>query len=179
MDFQCGYCTGISDCSISQECTDSQAVTDGQQCPPHMIGEFSPTSGPPSGGTVITITGTNLGVTFDDFGPDSITVGGVPCTPCSDGYEPGRRISCQISGSLGDVGPKPVVVTLTRVVGGEVSVPAMEEFMVVRPTLSSVEPGFGPIAGSSMLRIRGTGLDIGNDDSVTVTLDAAGMCRVM
>ena len=54
--------------------------------------------------------------------------------------------------------------------------------MVVQTSLISVEPVFGPIAGGSMLRIRGTGLDIGNDDSVMVILDrdgAAGMCPVM
>ncbi len=158
--------------------------TDGQQCPDHTIEEFTPSSGPPSGGTIITITGTNLGVIFDDFAANSITVGGTLCTPLRISYEPGRRIRCQISASL-EVGEHHLVVTLTRHSRGvprPVVVSATEDFMVIRPTLGSVEPGFGPIAGGSWLRIRGTGLDIGNDDSVWVILDrdsAAGDCRVV
>ena len=183
MDFQCGYCEGSSNCSISQECADPQVLIDGQQCPPHIIDDFSPSCGPPNGETLITIYGTRLGTMFDSFNnSDSIMVGDLACTPRRDDYVPGRRISCLISGSL-EVGPYPLAVTLTRVDGSvSPTILAKEDFMVVRPTLSSVEPGFGPIAGGSMLRIRGTGLDIGNDDSVRVILDrdgAAGMCEVM
>ena len=78
---------------------------------------------------------------------------------------------------------KTLIVTLTRLTGGvpmPVSVEAPEQFMVVRPTLNSVEPGFGPIAGGSELTIRGTGLDIGNTATVTLDTDgAAGTCQVM
>ena len=62
----------------------------------HIITGFSPPSGPPSGGTVITITGRDLGVTIDDFDPPGgITVGGVACTPLAEGYEQGRRVRLQ------------------------------------------------------------------------------------
>ena len=169
-------------CSISQECVGSPIVTDAMQCPTHQIDSFTPSSGPPSGGTIITITGTNLGVRFEDFADNSIMIGGVVCSPLSMGYESGRRIRCQIMDSLPE-GAHRLKVTLDRLVEGvlmTISVLAMDDFTVVRPTLSSVDPVFGPIAGGSELRIRGIGLDIGS--SVTVTLDrdgAAGMCQVM
>ena len=154
------------------ECSDSVLLTEGTQCPVQTITSFSPTSGPPSGGTLITITGTNLGVTIDDFDPPSgITVGGVSCTPLSMGYESGHTVLCRTGSSLPE-GPQQLIVTLQRK-SGQTSQPATERFTVVMPTVSSVEPEFGPIAGGSELRIRGTGLDVSSPGSVRVTLGGA------
>ena len=180
IDFQCGYCQGSTMCAVSEECTmGTSFFTSGQQCPTHTIDSFSPSSGPPSGGTNITITGTNLGVVFEDFAADSITVGGVICTPLSEGYQPGTQITCQISGPL-PVGEQVLTVTLKREresVLVAFAIQATDRFMVVAPTLSSVEPEFGPIAGGTLLRIRGTGLDIGTPGSVTVYLqNGTAMC---
>ncbi len=115
-------------------------------------------------------------MTFDDFSaPDSITVGGVACTPMNAGYESGNTIVCETGAGLPE-GAQDLVVTLQRDSGG-ISRSPSEQFMVVRPTLISVVPDFGPRAGGSELRVSGSGLDIGN--SVRVFLDGATECRIM
>ena len=175
---ECGWCSTADSttCSIDAECsgsvTNPPLLIEGVQCPGQMITGFSPPSGPPSGGTVITITGSDLGVTIDDFDPPGgITVGGVACTPLAEGYEQGRRVRCRTGANLPE-GAQEVVVSLLRSSGvNEES--ATESFMVVLPTVSSVEPEFGPSAGGSQLTIRGTGLDISNPGSVRVFLDGA------
>ncbi len=79
--------------------------TDGQQCPAPDIINFSPQSGPPGGGTTITITGRNLGVTFSDFTANNITLRRAPntmfpCTPISEGYVPGSTVRCRTEAIL-------------------------------------------------------------------------------
>ena len=128
-----------------------------------MITRFSPSSGPPSGGTLIIIEGMNLGVAFEDFNAsNSITVGGESCTPLSEGYISGTRVLCRTNAGLttGDV-----TVTLQRS-GGPVSMTVEDDFRVTLPTVSSVFPIIGPIAGGSSLRVEGTGLDVGNSARV-------------
>ena len=178
----CGWCDSSSQptCSIDDdtECMGSLPFyTTGPQCPDHRISSFSPYSGPPSGGTIITIRGRDLGVTFDDFSaPNSITVGGVTCTPLSMGYESGTTVLCETGAGL-PLNAQNLVVTLLRD-GAPVAVTAPAEFMVIRPTLISVEPVFGPIAGGSELRVSGTGLDIGNTARVTLSETAGPECSI-
>ena len=176
----CGWCDSSSQptCSINDvtECMGSHFYTTRPQCPVHRISSFSPSSGPPRGGTIITIHGRDLGVTFDDFSaPNSITLGGVSCTPLSMGYESGTTVLCQTGAGL-SVGPQDLVVTLLR--GGAPVAVTAQGFVVVRPTLTSVEPVFGPIAGGSELRVNGTGLDIGNTARVTLYETAGPECSV-
>ena len=76
---------------------DATPVTEGANCPGPMITDFNPKFGPPEGGTTITITGTDLGVSFSDFTApgSSITVGGATCAPANpENYMPGQRIDC-------------------------------------------------------------------------------------
>ena len=173
----CGWCNSSSECSIDAdtECGSLPFYTNGPQCPNHRISSFLPSSGPPSGGTIITIRGRDLGVTFDDFSAhNSITLGGVTCTPLSRGYESGTTVLCE-TGAVLPLDAQDLVVTLLRD-GANVSVTA-EGFMVIRPTLTRVEPEFGPIAGGSELRVSGTGLDIGNTARVTLNETAGPRCR--
>ena len=155
----------------------SPFITIGKECPGQMITGFTPSSGPPGGRTVITIKGTNLGVTFDDFlvVSSNITVGGVICTPLHKSYLSGKRVLCQTGPGMKE-GEQDLMVNLVRNSG--IALATLGGFMVVLPTVSSVEPEFGPIAGGSRLIIRGTGLDIGN--TARIILDAAGLeCRDM
>ena len=43
---------------------------------------------------------------------------------------------------------------------------AEDDLTVTLPTVSSVSPTIGPIAGGSSLRVEGTGLDVGNSARV-------------
>ena len=177
--FQCGWCGSTSTCSIQDECSQSTIFTTGRQCPDQIITSFSPSSGPPRGGTTITIIGTDLGVTFDDFSsPSGITVGGVTCNPLSNNYLSGERVLCETTSGL-PLGEQAFVVSLERD-SGVTPVTASERFTVVLPTLMSVEPAFGPIAGGTEVIIGGTGLDIGNSATVTVlTVNGAAACSIM
>lgn len=119
-------------------------------------------------------------MTFDDFSPPSgITVGGVTCTPLSDSYLSGERVLCETGPGL-PLGEQELVVSLERD-SGTTPVPASDPFTVVLPTLISVEPDFGPIAGGTELIIEGTGLDIGNSATVTILAGdgAAAACTIM
>ena len=167
-DFRCSWCSADSICSIQSDCSQGTILTSKLLCPNHAITRFTPPSGPPDGGTTITIYGNELGASLDDFSaPNGITVGGMSCTPLDMEYESGERVLCETGDGL-PVGPQDLVVTLARI-GGLVSVTASEQFMAVHPTVSSIEPSFGPIAGGTELTVRGSGLDVGT--SVNVTLD--------
>ena len=67
-------------------------------------------------------------------------------------------------------GPKDIIITVQRgtssdtVVGGSL-------FTVVAPTVTGVEPSFGPMSGGTSITIRGTGLNISNVEDTRVTLD--------
>ena len=47
-------------------------------------------------------------------------------------------------------------------------------FTVVAPTVTGVEPSFGPMSGGTSITIRGTGLNISNVEDTRVTLDGEG-----
>ena len=88
-------CLFIGNCPTTLHSPNQEINT---TCPAPTITDFNPKSGPVEGGTTITITGTDLGVTFDDFTNRSITIRGVPCTPTDrDSYIPGRQINCRIT----------------------------------------------------------------------------------
>ena len=106
-------------------------------------------------------------MTFDDFdSPSGITVGGVTCTPLNVNYLSGERVLCETTSVL-PLDEQALVVSLERD-SGVTPVTASERFTVVLPTLMSVDPAFGPIAGGTEVIIGGTGLDIGNSATVTV-----------
>ena len=67
--FECGWCDGnsVDTCQVSKEClSPAQFVTYSTGCPAAQITSISPPSGPVEGGTTITITGTDLGLTHAD-----------------------------------------------------------------------------------------------------------------
>ncbi len=177
-NFQCGWCESSSSCRINELCPGSTPViTMGGQCPGPVITSVSPSSGPPSGGTTITIIGADLGVTLTDFvPPNTIVVSGVPCIAINMDYVPGTRVLCVTGGGMA-VGVQLLQVTLSRdnVASGLASI----QFDVVLPTVMSVSPVFGPIAGGSQLTIMGTGLDVGNSARITLDGSAGPVCEVM
>ena len=176
--FPCGWCdTGTATCTVSEECAgESSFVNTGAQCPAPSIAMIQPQTGPPQGGTIITITGSNLGVTFSDFTANSITLtsgsNSVQCTPISEGYMPGREVRCRT-----DVVP---VGTYTL----EINIPSgigtynYGSFVVSLPTVMDATPLQGPIAGGTRVTITGTDLDIGNNAVVRFT-GITAQCTVM
>ena len=118
----------------------------------------------------------------DEF--DSITIGGddkmrrVACTPVNmEDYVSGKRIFCRTGPGMAP-GEQRIFISLRRD-SGIVNVSATQQFMVVLPTLTSVEPAFGPIAGGSTLTVRGSGLNIGNSAMVRLDGAAGAECSFM
>ncbi len=129
------------------------------------------------GGTVLTVQGTNLGVSFIDIQGSILTVGSQPCTPMDVNYFPGRQFVCEIPNLL-TPGPKELSLTI----GARVATVTADPFVAVEPIVSSVFPSLGPVAGGTVVSVRGSGLGIGNKIKTVVNLELSETiysCNVM
>ena len=108
------------------------------------IVSVSPNTGSTNGGTAITITGTNL------TGASSVTVGGVAAT----NLVVVSATSITAKTPTGTAGVKPVVVTTP----GGVATLAGAFTYVQAPTIASVTPSTGVLAGGTAITITGTNL---------------------
>ena len=163
-------------CSFPGKCS-ANLVTSSSQCPDPTITGINPISGPPEGGTTITITGRELGVTFDEFTSNSIRIGtdqnGAPCTPTdSESFIPGRRIRCITTGG-GTIGSKPIQISISSRSGR-----SYVQFQFVSPQIVGVVPSRGPRAGGTRLTVNGTDLNIGNVEDTRITLAGGTECIV-
>ena len=156
-------------CTYTSECT-ATPVSTGMGCPAAMVTDFTPKSGPIEGGTTITFTGSELGVTFDDV---TISIGGVDCTTTNrDNYIPGRQISC-ITGEASSVGSKTILFITAS---GHTATDA--QFRVAAPQVVQVVPSFGPVAGGTRVTVYGSELNIGNVENTGVTIVDGTVCAV-
>ncbi len=91
-------------------------------------------------------------------------------------YLPGTRVLCVTGGGM-TVGDRLLQVYLARdnVASGLDSI----RFDVILPSVMSVSPVFGPIAGGSQLTIMGTGLDVGNSARITLDGSTGPVCEIM
>jgi alpha-tubulin suppressor-like RCC1 family protein len=121
--------------------------------PPPTIASVSPATGPASGGTAFTITGSNLN------GASSVKVGGVAATALVIS-------ATSITGKTPAVaaGARDVSVTTA---GGTVTKPGAF-LSVAAPTIASVSPSSGPLGGGTAITIAGANLA-----GATVTVDGA------
>ena len=167
--FRCGWCdASTTTCSISEECTGGTSfVKTGAECPAPSIAMIQPQTGLPQGGTIITITGRNLGVTFSDFTANSFTLtsgsNSVQCTPISEGYMAGREVWCRMN--MVSVGSYSLAVNLLSGIGAYND----GRFVVSLPTVTGASPLQGPISGGTKVTITGTNLAIGNNAVVGFT----------
>ena len=117
--------------------------------PPPTVTGVSPTSGPTSGGTAITISGTNFDATA------TVTVGGAVATGVS--FVSATQLSATTPAHV--AGAADVVVT----VGGQSSATsAADQFTYVAPpapTVTGVSPTSGSTAGGIAITISGTNFD--------------------
>ena len=165
--FQCGWCsteTTTDSCTYVGECNGT-AITERQNCPAPVIIDFDPKSGPTEGGTTITITGKDLGVTYEEYNFDSIKVG-VDCLPIANSFIPGRQILCLTVNSE-QVFPEtfPVIVTLPYGVASSKTM-----FKLAIPEIHWVYPTIGPKAGGTTLTVGGLNLNIGNLENTSISI---------
>ena len=169
--FECGWCNRASEmadsCMYKQEC-EATLVTEGSGCPPPIIVDFNPKSGPIEGGTTITITGRDLGITFDDFNASNIRVGTFPCTPIQEGYASGREIQCRTTDRKLSIGALSVSIEISLSTG---QVMSEQQFRFLTPEITEVYPILGPVAGGTQLTLKGQNLNIGNTDDTRITIN--------
>uniref|UniRef100_A0A671U0J0 Plexin-B1 n=1 Tax=Sparus aurata TaxID=8175 RepID=A0A671U0J0_SPAAU len=94
--YGCVWCGGAasSRCVYQDSCTDEVQHT----CPAPVIHFLDPVSGPVEGGTVVTISGSNLGQRAEDI-QNSVQVAGVHCNVIHSRYEVSSRIVCETTSS--------------------------------------------------------------------------------
>src|SRR3984893_14724051 len=110
------------------------------------VESVTPKEGPVAGGATVTIKGTHLnGATAVKFGPNAATVK-------SD--TPTEITATSPAGSLGTVH-----VTVTTPGGTSAETAADEYTYVAAPTVESVTPKEGPVAGGATVTIKGTHLN--------------------
>ncbi|NEW99898.1 transporter [Rhodopseudomonas sp. BR0G17] len=110
---------------------------------PPSIGSISPGSGPATGGTSVTISGTNLS------GVTSVTVGGASATLGTN-----TSTSIIITTPSGTAGARDVVVTTA---GGSATSTGGFTY-IAGPTIGSISPSAGPTAGGTSVTISGSNL---------------------
>ncbi|XP_064398652.1 plexin-A2-like [Halichondria panicea] len=169
-EFTCGWCVIRESCEVLQECTNDVWVTEGRNCPTPFINSISPESGPVEGGTAITVRGTDLGVTFSDVQSSTLTLRGVACTPINTDYIPGRQFVC-VTNHFGSTGSN----VFTMVLYGHIDVNInADPFIALNPSVRSVKPTFGPMAGGTKLTVGGRELGTGNLENTRVTIEING-----
>ena len=175
--YDCGWCNGISRCVAPETCSSAFTIQP-NQCPSPVLSYVSPSSGPFGGGTRLTITGTNLGVTVGDI--VSVTVGGVSCTVQSDGYIPRSQVVCvngaYISGGMQQQASVNVIITINES-GTMATAQYNLQYTYVRLSILSVFPKSGPISGGTNVVIGGMFLNVGN--GVKGVLLNGAMCVIL
>ncbi|XP_059383421.1 plexin-B1-like isoform X3 [Carassius carassius] len=159
--YECVWCEGSrSSCVYRSSCT--QHVQ--QTCPAPHIHTIEPLSGPVEGGTVLTVSGSNLGQRAEDI-QHSVTVAGVPCTVLPDRYEVSSSIVCETTASAGEQSGHVSV----QVKGGGIGQSA-QRFHYQDPVLLGVSPLKGPMSGGTSLTITGRDLLTGRPNEISILI---------
>ncbi|KAK1801501.1 hypothetical protein P4O66_004563 [Electrophorus voltai] len=159
--YDCTWCEGSrSRCVHRDSCTAHiQHI-----CPAPHIHLIEPLSGPVEGGTLITISGSNLGQRTEDI-QHSVTVAGAPCTVLPSRYEISSSIVCETTVS----GAERRGQVSVEVKGGG-SGQSAQHFHYQDPVLLSMSPLKGPISGGTLLTIVGRGLMTGQASEIRVLI---------
>ena len=171
--YGCGWCNGTSRCVEPETCP---SITNQLlNCPYPVLRCVSPSSGPFGGGTRLTITGTDLGVTVGNI--VNVNVGGLNCSVQPDGYVAGKQVMC-VTGNYSSGGTQSIPVNILINVSGSLA-PAQSNltYTYVRPSILSVFPKSGPMAGGTNVTIEGMSLNVGN--GVKRVLLNGAMCVIL
>ncbi|XP_037335663.2 plexin-B1 [Pungitius pungitius] len=161
-EYGCVWCSEspAPGCVYNQSCTSVPANT----CPPPQITQVLPGSGPLEGGILVTITGSNLGMSYQDV-VGGVTVAGVWCQPQPEGYQISTRVVCELQSS-GKQREGPVLVTVGTTAPGK----SKQIFTYQDPQLLDLVPDKGPVSGGTRLTIRGRQLLTGQKSDLRAFL---------
>uniref|UniRef100_A0A3Q2XEE1 Plexin B3 n=1 Tax=Haplochromis burtoni TaxID=8153 RepID=A0A3Q2XEE1_HAPBU len=160
-EYGCVWCPGspAPSCVYSQTCSSKPADT----CPPPQITKVEPASGPLEGGILVTITGSNLGMKYEDV-VGGVTVAGIQCLPQSKGYKISTRVVCELQPS-GKQKEGPILVTVGTTRGRSTKM-----FTYQDPLLQDLIPNKGPVSGGTRLTIKGRQLLTGQTSDLSAFL---------
>ncbi|XP_049625731.1 plexin-A2 [Suncus etruscus] len=163
--FGCGWCRGERRCTLPQHCSGSAGPwldwsSHSVKCSNPQITEMLTVSGPPEGGTRVTIRGVNLGLNFADIA-QYVRVAGVPCTPLPEDYIVAEQIVCEMGPAprTATAGPAHLCVGECR---PEFTARSQQEFTFVHPAVHSLSPIRGPESGGTMVTLTGHHLGAGS-----------------
>ncbi|KAM9311722.1 plexin-B2 [Gastrophryne carolinensis] len=157
--YQCVWCD--NKCVYNEMCSGSAAT----ECPAPVITDFQPKAAPLNGGILLTIIGSNLGITKDDV--EEIKVADVTCTFKEEFYSVSTRVVCEVGST---VDPQDGNIQIW-VKGKHGSSPDSLVFKYQDPEPDSVKPDEGVLAGGTYITITGRYLETGSKSDISVTLD--------
>ncbi|KAM9217359.1 plexin-A2 [Leptosomus discolor] len=168
--FECGWCSGEAKCTLRPHCSAPSAQpwldwsSRNVKCSNPRITEILTVSGPPEGGTRVTIRGVNLGLDFSEIA-HGVQVAGVQCTPLPEQYVVAEQIVCEMGQALPGISSGPVLLCIGEC-KPEFTAKSAQQYMFVTPAVSFLNPSRGPESGGTMVTISGHYLGAGSRVSV-------------
>ncbi|XP_030329200.1 plexin-A2 [Strigops habroptila] len=168
--FECGWCSGEAKCTLRPHCSAPSAQpwldwsSRNVKCSNPRITEILTVSGPPEGGTRVTIRGVNLGLDFSEIAR-GVQVAGVQCTPLPEHYVVAEQIVCEMGQALPGISSGPVLLCIGEC-KPEFTAKSTQQYMFVTPAVSFLNPSRGPESGGTMVTISGHYLGAGSRVSV-------------
>ncbi|XP_032867347.1 plexin-B2 [Tyto alba] len=162
-DYKCVWCEEDgkpSKCVYEKLCHAPPTNT----CPHPKITRIEPKTGPLSGGILLTIMGSNLGIKAEDV--KNITVADKECLFKEEFYSVSTRIVCQV-GPMNEPKQGQIEVDINGKLGKS---PSEVLFTYQKPHPSRIRPESGPQAGGTTLTITGTNLATGSKKDVQVSV---------
>ncbi|XP_063811395.1 plexin-A2 isoform X1 [Pseudophryne corroboree] len=167
--FECGWCSGEGHCTLHHHCASSHNQwldwsSRNVKCTNPRITEIVTVSGPPEGGTRVTILGVNLGLDFSEIA-HSVVVAGVQCTPVEEEYIIAEQIVCEMGPASATSSSGPVLLCIGEC-KPEFMARSLQQYSFVNPTVSYLSPSRGPESGGTMITITGHNLGAGSTVSI-------------
>ncbi|XP_025776786.1 plexin-A2 [Puma concolor] len=131
---------------------------------PYGVKPILTVSGPPEGGTRVTIHGVNLGLDFSEIA-HHVQVAGVPCTPLPGDYIIAEQIVCEMGHALVGTTSGPVRLCIGEC-KPEFMTKSHQQYTFVNPSVLSLNPIRGPESGGTMVTITGHYLGAGSSVAV-------------
>uniref|UniRef100_A0A8C2WDM5 Plexin A2 n=1 Tax=Cyclopterus lumpus TaxID=8103 RepID=A0A8C2WDM5_CYCLU len=170
--FQCGWCGGEGRCTMRQHCPPVSPYASrwldlsarNVKCTNPRITEVSPVAGPLEGGTLVTIQGLNLGLSFSEL-EGNVEVAGVQCVPQEEGYITAEQIVCEMAAAPKRSAPGPVKLCVGEC-RPELRAQSSQLYSFVTPSMLALTPGRGPESGGTKVTIVGENLGAGSTANV-------------